>query len=185
MPKPMAMPADLAKVIALHREMFGGWKMQADENQAAPERPAEKQSQESRDEKAAERTFTQAELDQIVQQRIARERDKFSDYDDLKQRASEAKTVEEQLAELRSQNEAIQRESLRNRVAAEYGIAPADADLMLTGKDEETLTAQAKRLQEHIARENASRPHDRVPHDRGNPRVEDSDDAVARKFFGL
>jgi hypothetical protein len=36
----------------------------------------------------AERTFSQADLDRIVQERVARERQKFSDYEDLKGKAA-------------------------------------------------------------------------------------------------
>lgn len=53
----------------------------------------------------AQKTFTQAELDEIVAKRIERERkktEKFADYDDLKAKASEyeAKLEEQRLAEL-------------------------------------------------------------------------------------
>lgn len=38
-------------------------------------------------EKLEERTFTQAQLDEIIKDRLVRERSKFSDYEDLKLKA--------------------------------------------------------------------------------------------------
>jgi hypothetical protein len=50
-----------------------------------------------------ETTFTQADLERIVNERITRERKKYADYGDLKEQATKAKTVEDQLQELRKQ----------------------------------------------------------------------------------
>ena len=95
-------------------------------------------------------TFTQEQVNQLVGQARQDERrkatNKFADYDDLKAKAEGAKTVEQQLAELRDENQRIQRDNLAARIAAQHGIPPEDADLFLTGTDEQTLTAQATRL---------------------------------------
>ena len=93
-----------------------------------------------------EQAFTQADVDRIVRERVARERAKFADYDALKAQAAGAKTVEQQLAEMQQLASKAQREALASRIAAKYGISPDDADLFLTASDEETLTAQAERL---------------------------------------
>lgn len=45
----------------------------------------------------SESTFTQAELERIVSERLARERKKYADYDDLKTAANQSKTLEERL----------------------------------------------------------------------------------------
>lgn len=37
---------------------------------------------------ADDKTFTQAEMDSIIEGRLARERQKYADYDDLKEKAS-------------------------------------------------------------------------------------------------
>ena len=95
-----------------------------------------------------EQTFTQADVDRIVADRLKREREKFKDYDALKEKASEAKTAEDRLAELEKRYEDAETRALRANVASEYGISAEDRDLFLTGSDEETLTAQAKRLAE-------------------------------------
>lgn len=99
-------------------------------------------------------TFTQADVDRIVKERVQRERAKYADYDDLKAKAGEKATLEERVAEIEARAVKAETEALRARVAGEFGIStkrgdkgePSDADLFLTGADEETLTAQAKRL---------------------------------------
>jgi len=71
--------------------------------------------------------------------------------------------VEQRIAELQKQVENTQREALRRRVQAAHGISDEDADLFLTGKDEETVTAQAERL---AARESERKTKgNRVPHE--------------------
>ena len=102
-------------------------------------------------EQAQERTFTQADIDKAVKDRVARERAKYADYDDLKAKAGEQATAEERIAALEKQLEQTSREALRRRVQAAHGIADEDADLFLTASDEETLTAQAKRLAERTS----------------------------------
>lgn len=115
-----------------------------------------------------EQSFTQADVDRIVRERVKREREKFSDYDDLKAKASEKATAEERLTDLEKQLEQAQRETLRRRVQAAHGIADEDADLFLTGTDEETLTAQAERL---AARESERKKRsNHVPTEGNNPR---------------
>lgn len=106
---------------------------------------------------------TQDEFNARLSHRLERERAKFSDYDDLKAKAAQLDAIEEaNKSELEKANERADQaerdrdqqrvESLRWRVAAKHGITDADADLFLTGTDEETLTRQAERL---AARETA------------------------------
>ena len=42
-----------------------------------------------------ERTFTQSQLDAIIQERVARERGKYADYDELKEKAGKFDAAEE------------------------------------------------------------------------------------------
>lgn len=42
-----------------------------------------------------ERTFTQAEMNAIIQERVARERGKYADYDDLKAKAAQYDEAQE------------------------------------------------------------------------------------------
>lgn len=98
------------------------------------------------EQQGAERTFTQEDINRLIGDARREERKKFSDYDALKAKVAGAKTVEEQLAELQRQNAAMTRDTLAARIAGRHGIAPEDADMFLTGTDEETLTRQAERL---------------------------------------
>ena len=100
------------------------------------------------------KTFTQADVDAAVEKIAAKIRaderkkvaEKYADYDDLKAKAEGAKTAEERMAELEKEIAATRHEALKRRVQAAHGISDEDADLFLTGADEESLTAQAKRL---------------------------------------
>jgi hypothetical protein len=98
-----------------------------------------------------EQKFTQADIDKAVKERLARVQAKYADYDDLKVKAEGAKTVEEKLAEIEKKAAASEARALRSDVAAAFQISAEDRDLFLTGTDEETLTAQAKRLTEREA----------------------------------
>ena len=106
---------------------------------------------------------TQEELDNIVKERIRREREKFGDYDDLKKRVSELEsensalksTVEDdkqtraeldaQITELQGQVSNYETASLRTRIALQNGL-PYDLADRLQGADEEALRADAERL---------------------------------------
>lgn len=106
-----------------------------------------------------ERTFTQSELDKIVQSRVYEERKKLGNYDELKAKADEldqlkeaskselqkaqdrAAKAEKDLADLKAA-EAL-RES-RAKVSAETGV-PSE---LLTGENEEACKEQAKKILE-------------------------------------
>lgn len=60
---------------------------------------------------------------------------------------SEAQRATERLAAMEKELAAARVDGLRLRVAAKHGISEEDADLFLTGSDEESLTRQAERLQ--------------------------------------
>lgn len=100
-------------------------------------------------------SFTQADVDRIVRERLAQQaKNKFGDYDDLKTKAGDALTLEQRVADMEARTRTAEAQALRATVAAEFGIStkkgpkgePSDADLFLTGTDESTLTAQAQRL---------------------------------------
>ena len=103
-------------------------------------------------------TFTQEDVNRIVGEAKRAERAKFADYDDLKKGAQ---TVEQQLQEIQRQNQTLARDALAAKVAAKHKISPEDADLFLTGADEDTLNAQAARLAAHLkaaAKEETQQP---------------------------
>jgi len=109
----------------------------------------------------AEKTFTQAELDELIAKRIERERKKFADYDEIKAKASEyeaqlqaqreaemsevekaqeqAKQFETQLQELTAQLEAernnARQQAIKNefiKVASSANIIDVDAAMALS-----------------------------------------------------
>lgn len=59
---------------------------------------------------------------------------------------SEAEKSADRLRAAEVERDAALREALRFKVASKHGISDEDADLFLTGSDEETLTKQAERL---------------------------------------
>lgn len=74
---------------------------------------------------------------------------------------TEAEKQAERIAELEKQIEGATVQAVRARMAAKYQIDPEDADLFLTGTNEETVEAQAKRLSERVSASKKNPP--RVP----------------------
>ena len=119
------------------------------EQQAAPE------GTQGTEQQPAGQSFSQADVDRIVRERLAQQaKNKFGDYDDLKTKAGESQTLEQRVADMEARTQAAEAQALRATVAAEFGIStkkgpkgePSDADLFLTGADRDILTAQAQRL---------------------------------------
>lgn len=141
------------------------------------------------EDKQQEQTFTQADVDRIVKERVQRERAKYADYDDLKAKADGAKTVEERMAQLERDLATERAASLRATVAARYGVSTepdeetglSDADLFLTGKDEETLTAQASRLAKRVADRESS--NNIAPDEGATPRAVPDERAAFADFL--
>jgi len=134
------------------------------------------------DKQQEQQTFTQADVDRIVKERVQRERAKYADYDDLRTKASEKVTLEERVADIERQAQAATTRALRAEIANAHGISAEDRDLFLTGTDEETLTAQAKRLAERESER--KKQGNRVAREGGNPQpAEDSKAAFARSLF--
>lgn len=132
-----------------------------------------------------EHTFTQADVDKIVRERVQRERAKYADYDDLKSKAGEKASADERITALEAEVVASKREALRRRVQAAHALADEDAELFLTGTDEETLTAQAKRLADRDSER--KRSNNVVPSEGANPNPGNADDEVrqfTRRVFG-
>lgn len=104
-----------------------------------------------------ERTFTQAEMNAIISDRLSRERSKYADYDDLKAKAqqfdaaqeagkTELQKANEKAAKLQAQLDSMTRANtlrdIRGKVAAATGV-PAE---LLSGDTEEACTAQAQAI---------------------------------------
>ena len=103
------------------------------------------------------KTFTQAEIDAMIEGRLARERQKYADYDSLKEKAGkfdemqEANKTELQKAtekadslqkELDQLKNAAKLQNMRETVAKDTGV-PVE---LLTGADEEACKAQAEAI---------------------------------------
>lgn len=103
------------------------------------------------------KTFTQEDVNQLVQERLRREREKYADYIDLKAKAAKLDEIEEasktELQKATERAQALEVEltelkkaesirTIRQKVSQETGV-PAD---LLTAEDEETCTAQANSI---------------------------------------
>lgn len=108
---------------------------------------------------ATEKTFTQAEVDAIVGDRLKRDRAKYSDYEDLKAKAEKYDQLEEasksELQKAIERGDALQTEldalksansirEIRQKVAEATGIPIS----LLTANTEEECQEQAKRILE-------------------------------------
>lgn len=125
-----------------------------------------------------ERTFTQDDVDRIVNTRLAQAKRQFDEQ--LRQAKAEAgQTVEQQLAELRAKYAEAEARALRSDIAARFGISAEDRDLFLTGTDKATLEAQAKRLQERDAERQKKGP---VARREGDTKRNAAEDEELREF---
>lgn len=121
---------------------------------------AETVNQENQAIENTEKTFTQAEVDAIVGDRLKRDRAKYADYDTLKEKADKFDQMEEanksELQKAVERGDALQVEldrlkgenavrDLRNKIADETGI-PAH---LLTGRTEDECREQAKAIAEY------------------------------------
>lgn len=104
-----------------------------------------------------QKTFTQAELDAVVKDRLKREREKYADFDALKAKAAKFDEIEqanktelekanEQVSALKAQLDGIKKAAelreMREKIATENNI-PAN---LLTGTSEEECKAQVESI---------------------------------------
>lgn len=102
-------------------------------------------------------SFSQEQVDAIVKDRLAREREKYKDYNDLKSKAAEYDKQQEasktELQKAQKQAEALRKElsglkeqenvrSIRTKVSGETGV-PSE---LLTGDSEEDCKTQAEAI---------------------------------------
>jgi len=154
-------------------------EQQAQQQAAQAQRPAGQQEG---------RTFSQADVDRIVQDRLQQQaRNQFGDYDTLRTKAGESTALEQRLGKLEADLTASQTQALRASVAAEYGIstkpgengAPSDADLFLTGTTADALKAQAERL---AGRETARQVRGNVARQEGGTTITGKPKTEMREF---
>lgn len=126
---------------------------QATESTSGTRRDDKSRTRESEDSGESDRKFTQAELDRKVEDRLARERRKFSDYDEVKQ----GKATAEQKAE----DAETQRQELLNGIASALGLKKEDtppdpAALQQTIESQQgKITELESRLGEHQSGQDA------------------------------
>ena len=104
-----------------------------------------------------EKTFTQSEMNAIINDRLKREREKYSDYEALKDKASKYDSYEEssktELQKITEKAEKLQNEldsmkqaesvrGIRDKIAKETGV-PAE---LLSGTTEEDCKTQAEAI---------------------------------------
>lgn len=110
----------------------------------------------------AEKMFTQSELDAIVTERLKRDRQKYADYEELKEKAGKFDEMEEsnktELQKAIERGDALQNEldkikaantirEIRGKVAEETGV-PAN---LLTASTEDECKEQAKAILEYAS----------------------------------
>lgn len=106
------------------------------------------------EQQTATKTFTQAEVDAIVRDRLTRDRAKYADYDTIKEKAERLDKIEEanktELQRVQERAEAAEKElsqikqanaikEMRLKVAEEKGVPTS----LLTSESEEECIAQA------------------------------------------
>lgn len=121
----------------------------------------------------AEKTFTQDELNRIIDERLKREREKFAGFDEFKAKAAQLDEIQEasksemeklmdRASKAESELEAMRTEKARrdllDKVSKETGV-PAE---LLKGDTEEELAASAQQIAEFVK---ANEPG--VPEDKG------------------
>jgi hypothetical protein len=142
-----------------------------------------------------DKTFTQADLDRVVEERLARERRKYEGFEELKAKAARADELEaaNQSEIEKAQSKATKAESerdqakaqlLRFEVAAEKSVPPKLVPL-LTASSKEELESQADLILENAKPDNPDfdgGPRDPAPEAK---KPEDAHDDVALALLGL
>ena len=97
---------------------------------------------------------SQEQLNKVLSKRLERERAKYADYEELKQKAAEAADSRSEVEKLHDRVKELEQErhqsalqAAKAKAASEYGV-PAD---LLVGDDTDAVEAHAKRLAEYVA----------------------------------
>ena len=128
---------------------------------AAPSEPGGDGQQGNEPTGGNDRTFSQSEVNRIVEDRLRREQAKYADYDDLKAKADKFDAQEEaNKSELQKANEANQKlasqlaeqkhSGLVANACLKHGIPAEFADLV-TGDDEESIDKAAEKVAKLVA----------------------------------
>ena len=121
-----------------------------------------------------EQTFSQAEVDRIVADRLKREREatkaKYADYDAIKEKAGQSTTLEERVAGLEQAAKDAENRAIRAEIANAKGLTPSQAK-RLVGSTREELEADADELLKDIGAQKKQGNH--VPREGQNPQATD------------
>lgn len=139
-----------------------------DTNPDGQDQPAERPPGRNGKDKAAEpaqeseqgKTFTQADVDRLIADRLDRERKKYTGFDDLKKKAAEFDKLEEakkteveklndQLTSAQVELQAYQIAEIRREAAGKAGLDPELAEY-ITAADPGEALAQAQKLVERL-----------------------------------
>lgn len=103
-----------------------------------------------------DKLLVQDEVDKIVETRLERDRKKFADYDDLKERASKVDTIaseyedklkekDTKVSEFEQQLAKAKLETVKVKTIHEFNLSEDLSDF-INGDDEKTIRSQAERL---------------------------------------
>ncbi len=124
---------------------------------------------------------TQEEFDTAISDRLARERNKFADYESLKTQVgtltTERDTAVQQLNDANAKIKTYETNSVKMRIAQEKGI-PAEMALRLTGETEEDIAKDADSMAQIFRATKGAAPL----FDNSNP-VGNENDAALRKML--
>ncbi|MBQ9005354.1 MAG: DUF4355 domain-containing protein [Atopobiaceae bacterium] len=125
-----------------------------DPKEDTPQEEGTKQAQSpSAEGSGQERTFTQDEVNAIVQERLKKERAKYEGYEEYRAKAEQADGMAEQMASLEAERDALAAEKAHRelvaKVAAEAGL-PAEVVSLLSATEEDALAEQAALLKAQV-----------------------------------
>ena len=121
--------------------------------------------QETQTTEGEQKTFTQEEVNNIVAERLGRDRQKFADYDELKQKAAEfdklqeanktelqkaterAEKAEKEIADMKQANSIRE---IRSKISKETGVP----ENLLTGNTEDDCKTQAEAIKAYATPKN-------------------------------
>ena len=104
--------------------------------------------------------FSQDEVNDIVGKRVEREREKFSDYDDLKEQAGKVETIKSETdeklkkageteADLKKQLDGAKLETEKVKIVSEFKLSE-DLSEFVTGEDADEMRKRAEKLSKGV-----------------------------------
>lgn len=142
--------------------------------------------------KVEDTLFTQAEIDSdIMPKRLERERKKFADYDDLKEKAGKVDTIaaeyddklkskDTELSTLQGELGKAKLETTKVKVMHEFKLSDDLAEF-INGEDEKTIRTQAEKLSKNVP--GSSVKIDKTPKP-GDPKDKSDLSGVRKNLFG-